>query len=376
MKSKYILLAIAVAGLAIGCSKKKAAPEEGAPEISVAKAFVDSVTIYQTYPGTLKAINTVDIVGRVNGTLTAQHFADGDLVQKGQVLFTIESSSYADAVQQAQAALSTALASQQYASQHYAALEKALKSDAVSQMEVNQARSALDQANASVSNARAALETARTNLSYCTIRAPFRGHVSAALLDPGAYVSGAGAPVKLATIYEDAQLNAEFNIDDRSMQEILIQTANGRTINPLLNLDSIPLTFSTDSIISSHYYGRLTYISPEIDPSTGTLTMRALVDNPRGDLHDGMYVTISLPSQGDARAVLVKDASISTDQLGKYLYTVSDSNKVVYTPVETGSIVLDSMRIIKSGIHPGELYVTRALLKVRDGMTIKPVLEP
>ena len=88
-----------------------------------------------------------------------------------------------------------------------------------------------------------------------------------------------------------------------------------------------------------------------------------------------MYVTISLPSQSDPHAIIVKDAALSSDQLGSYLFTVNDSDKVVYTPVRTGDIVLDSMRIITSGITPGTPYVTRALLKVRDGMTIRPVME-
>ena len=86
-----------------------------------------------------------------------------------------------------------------------------------------------------------------------------------------------------------------------------------------------------------------------------------------------MYVSVNFPMRTDPKAVLVKDASISNDQLGKYLYTVNDSNKIVYTHIETGDIVHDSMRVVTSGLKSGTPYVTKALLKVRPGMQVKPV---
>ena len=275
---------------------------------------------------------------------------------KGRILFTIEDTQYRDQVNQARAALVSARSQREYARSHYDAVSEALKSDAVSLMEVKQAKSNLEQAEASIRTAEAELQNAVTNLGYCVVRAPFSGHVSASTLDVGAYVSGAGAPVTLATIYEDNSLYAEFHIDDKAMQKILLSNDKAG-----IDLDSIPLLFRQD--VPGQYTARLSYISPHVDPSTGTLSLRA----------DGMYVDISLPSSASPDAVLVRDASLGTDQLGKYLFVVNDSSEVVYTPVTTGSIVQDSMRIIVSGIKAGDRYVTKALLKVRDGMTIKPV---
>lgn len=368
---RYIYLTALIAltsSVFYGCDKKKSTGDDSIPAISVSKAIEDSVVVYNTYPGTLKANNTVQLVGRVDGYLRSQHFTDGQLVEKGQLLFTIEDSQYRDQVRQAEAALSSAISTRNYASQQYNAMQKALKSDAVSVMEVNQAKSNLEKAEAAIRTARAELETARTQLSYCTIRAPYRGHVTAPTMSVGSYVSGAGAPVVLATLYEDATLYAEFFIDDKSLQQIILSKDRKG-----INLDSIPLRFQQD--VSGKYTAHLTYISPDVDPSTGTLSMRASVDNPDGTLHDGMYVSIDLPSESYPDAVLVKDASIASDQLGKYLYTVSDSDKVVYTPIQIGSEVLDSMRIVKSGIKAGSRYVDKALLKVREGMRIRPVEE-
>lgn len=369
----HIIFSIATAGLLsmAACNSTDKAGNSGAdsdnaPSIDVARAITDSVVIYHTYPGTLNANNTIDVVARVSGTILSQNYESGQLVKKGQLLFQIEDTKYRDAVSQAEAALATARSSRTYAEAQYSAMKKALESDAVSLMEVNKAKSSLEQADAAISNALAQLQTARTNLSYCRVTAPTTGHISANTLSVGAFVDGEAAPVTLATVYEDATLYAKFHIDDKAMQDILLGNSKSK-----INLDSIPLIFTQD--IPQHYYGKLSYVSPQVDKSTGTLELNATVSNPDGDLHDGMYVNISLPSKSDPHAILVKDAAISTDQLGKYLYTVNDSMRVVYTPIRTGDIVNDSMRVVVSGIAKGTPYVTTALLKVRDGMKIKPV---
>ncbi len=103
------------------------------------------------------------------------------------------------------------------------------------------------------------------------------------------------------------------------------------------------------------------------------MLLKAELDNSYGELKDGMYANITLPYAIVPDAILVKDASISTDQAGKYVYVVNDSNKVVYTPIKTGELVRDSMRIVTSGLTPQSRYVTQALLKVRDGMEVKPI---
>lgn len=363
------MIAAATCMIAAGCSHKKNVSETtAAPEISVAEAVTDSVVVYNQYPGVLKANNSVSVVARVDGTVTGKYYTDGQLVERGQLLFTIEDTQYRDLVNQASAALETARSNHEYATAQYAALTKALQSDAVSQMEVNKAKSTLEQAEAAIRTAQAQLQTARTNLAYCRVTSPYRGHISAPTLSVGSFVGGAAQPVTLATVYEDASLFAVFHIDDKAMQEIIMGNQRNH-----INLDSIPLRFQQD--IPQTYWGALSYISPQVDPSTGTLELRATVDNTGGDLHDGMYVTISLPSASYPHATLVKDAAISTDQLGKYLYTVNDSSVIVYTPVKLGPVVMDSMRVVDEGIEPGMRYVTRALLKVRPEMKIRPVEE-
>lgn len=362
--------AILIGGLAISCSKDKkdGSDEASLPQIDVALPVVDSVVLHKEYPGTLKAHKEVDLVARVNGYLRYSDYEPGAVIKQGTVLFRIEDTQYRDAVTQARAQLETAKATNVYATNQYQAMKKALESDAVSQMDVIQAESSMKESAASIENARSALQTAQTTLGYCTVTAPFTGRVTKSVYSDGAYLSGSGAPVTLATIYNDDYVNAYFSIEDNTYMQ-MVNKSQGKD---KIDYDHIPITFSEK--LPHTYTGSLNYLAPDIDTSTGTMTMRARIENPYGELKSGMYVKVYLPSGIDPHAIMVKDASIGTDQLGKYLYLVNDSNKIVYTPIEVGELVNDTMRIVTKGITPQSRYVTKALLKVRDGMPVKPVM--
>lgn len=338
--------------------------------VDVAKAEVQPVMLYKEYPGTLKAVNQVDIVARVNGYLKTINYNYGDIVEKGQILFTIEDTQYRNAVEEAQATLANAKSSLEYYAKQYEAMQEAIKKDAVSRMELSQAKSNYEEGLASIRNAEAELETAKTNLSYCVVRAPFRGRISAPTLSAGAYVGGAGSPVTLATIYDVSEFYADFAIEDGSLLQLQTNRSNS------IKLDNSSLKISFNEELKHPYEGKISYLAPEIDTSTGMIKIRARILNPYNELRDGMYAKIQLPIQYETQAVLVKDIAIGTDQLGKYVYLVNDSNKVVYTPIKIGEIVNDSMRVVTSGLKGGDLYVTKALLKVRNGKTVKPVLIP
>ena len=371
MKTLTSIMAVAAIGLVTAsCHKRDDKNAGDAPfDVDVAQAVVDSVTLSKSYPGTIGAKSAVDVVARVNGYLISQNYNNGDDVKKGQVLFRIEDTQYRDAVQQARAALDNAKSTLEYAEKNYAAMRKALESDAVAQIQVLESKSNYEQAQAAVANAQAALETANTNLGYCTIIAPFDGTMTNGEFSTGAYIGGAGSPVKLASIYDNEHFWAKFFIEDASFLRSQINQNNRH----LIDYDSVPVNFAED--LPHDYSGKLSYISPNVDTGTGTLALRVGIDSPWGELRNGMYCTVDLPYKFDPAAVLVKDAAISTSQTNKYVYVVNDSNSVVYTPIEVGDMANDSMRIVTSGLHGGEKYVTKALLKVRPGMKVNPVLE-
>lgn len=365
--SVVTLSSILLAMVATGCHKEKSETASGPRDIDVAVAAEDSIVVHQTFPGTVSASDVADAVGRVNGKLLSINFKSGDRVSAGQVLFTIESTSYRDAVARAEASLATAKSSYEYARQQYAAMKKALEADAVSRMEVVQAESNMLSAQASIKDAEAALNTARLNLSYCTVTAPISGIVTSNTMDVGNYVNGEGNPVRLTTVYNNSKLVAKFSLSETQYEQLV--AANGGIAAGIYR--NVPLTFRQAT--SKPYTVNLTYEAPTVDTSTGTMLLQGVIDNSEQELRDGMYVTFSLPTGVRPHAVLVKDASIGSDQLGSYMYLVNDSNKVVYTPVVTGELYQDSLRVIEKGVRPGDRYVSKALLTVRAGEKINPV---
>lgn len=355
--------------LSTACKEKSKPMEMPAPSISVTTPIVEDITLTKDYPGYLSSQLTVDLVARVNGYLQTSHLVAGSKVKQGDIIFVIEPDTYKDNVTQAEAALKTSKAQLEYARSNYERMKEAAKSGAVSQIQVIQAESVVAESEASVKNSEAELNTARTNLGYCYIRAPFNGRITRASYDVGSYINGAVQPITLATMYKDDLMYVNFNIEDNQFMKMkLIASQN----DPQIQMPKeVIVRLGKDG--GQSYVGKLDYLSPNVDLSTGTLNVRANLDNPDGSLKSGLYVTITLPYSEEKNAVLVKDASIGTDQLGKYLYIVNDSNVVKYRHIEPGQLINDTLRQIISGIKPGERYVTEALLKVRDGMSIKPI---
>ena len=366
-KLMYIFLVLSVL---TGCKEKKdAGAMKGMPTlaISVAKPIVKDITLTKDYPGYLTTEKTVNLVARVNGTLQSVSYAPGGRVKKGQLLFVIEPTLYNDKVAQAEAELKTAQAQFEYARNNYSRMKEAVKSDAVSQIQVLQSESSVTEGVAAVSNAEAALSTARTNLGYCYVRAPFDGTISKSTVDVGSYVGGSLQPVTLATIYKDDQMYAYFNVADNQWLEMSMNNQQPTKELP----KKIMVQLGKEGTES--YPATLDYLSPNVDLNTGTLMVRANFDNPQGVLKSGLYVSITLPYGEADHAILVKEASIGTDQLGKFLYAVNDSDIVHYRHIEIGQLINDTLRQVLGGLSPQQRYVTEALMKVRDGMKIKPI---
>ncbi len=337
--------------------------------VEVATPQIEDVTLTKEYPGYLSADAAVEVVCKVNGQLIKSNVTAGQRVKKGDLLYIIDPSLYQDAVEQAEASLKTAEAELDYAISSYNRMKEVIKSEAVSEIQLLQAESNVKKCEANVSNAKATLKSARTTLSYCYIKAPIYGQITKGNYSVGAYISGGGSPVPMATIYKDDRMFANFTITDNQwLNQLIIEELTKH------NPDSTYyVTVSLGADGSLKWNAKLDYLSPNISLNTGTLDVRAELKNPNGLLKAGSYVSINLPIGELDNAVLVQESSIGTDQLGKYLYIVNDSNTVIYRPIEIGQLINDTLRIVKRGIGRDERYVTKALLKVRDGMKVNPI---
>lgn len=335
--------------------------------VEVSMPEVRNVLLTREYPGYLEADATIPVVGRVNGTVIKRNFTEGSRVKQGDLLFVIEPTLYENSVTQATAALQTAQAEYDYAVSSYERMKVAINSDAVSQIELLQAKSKVESGKAAIDNARAALSTAKTKLGYCYVKAPVSGVVGLRKYSVGSYISGEVSPVELCRLYKDDIMYAYFNISDaqwlRSMQR------SGA------NIDQSNVTFTLGGGEHFKWDAKIDYLAPDVNLSTGTLQVRAELSNDSGILKPGSYISVVMPYDDIKDAVLVRDASIGTDQLGKFLYVVNDSNRVEYRRITAGRLVDDTLRLVADGLAPTERYVTKALLKVRNGMPVIPVME-
>ncbi|MBQ4064404.1 MAG: efflux RND transporter periplasmic adaptor subunit [Bacteroidaceae bacterium] len=364
---KKIILLVTIT-IICGCHKKtEQANTSMALPVEVALPIEREVTLTREYPGYLDAVSTISIVGRASGTLQKQSYTPGGRVKKGQTLFIIEPTLYENAVTQAEAALNTAEAGLEYARSNYERMQQAIASDAVSQIEVLQAKSNVKSYEAQVENAKAALSTARTNLGYCYVKAPMDGIVGIENYSVGTYIPGAASPVELCKMYKDDKMYAYFDITDNQWLN------KEKRANVVGKEEYVTFTLGNDTYY--RWKAKMDYLSPDINLSTGTLRVRAELDNSNLFLKPGSYISVVLPYEKVDNGILVKDASIGTDQLGKFLYVLNDNNTVEYRSIATGNLVDDTLRLVTSGLKANERYVTKALLKVRNGMAVTPIME-
>jgi len=360
MKKSFILILVSL--LAVAC---KETPKASLPlqKITVAHPVQRDIVYNFEYPGYLQSEQTVDLIARVQGYLQDIRFQPGEIVKEGQVLFVIEPKPYEDQVKAAEANLATAEAALKLAGTSNERTKEAFKSNAVSELDVIRAQTTLDQAVATVDAAKAQLSTAKINLSYCYVKAPFTGRISRNFVDKGNLVGG---QAKLASMYKDNRLFVYFNIED---SKYLI----GFSQKNEFKLDNVELRF--DELPGRVFKGKLDYLSPNVDLTTGTMNVRAVIDNTGGELRSGLYTKIRVPFKNVPGALLVPEAAIGTDQSGRYIYTVNDSSIVQYRSVKVGELQDDNMREIVEGIKANERFVSKGIIRVRDGQKIDPIEE-
>ena len=363
MKALSIIFVVFLFLLA-GCGKSKK-QQETAPTPSVAVDHPQLRTVVYTfeYPGYLQAEQTVNLVARVSGYLESYQFTPGQRVREGQTLFVIEPQPYKDKVTQAEANVESSKSKLAYTKASYERMQEAVKTKAISEIDYLQAQSDYGEALAACEEARSQLSLANINLSYCIVKAPFTGRISRNMVDPGNMVGTDASNSALATIYKDNQMYLYFNMAYPDFARLPKNTPS-----------ALPVTIQDVNNPEKTWIAALDYSSPNIDLNTGTLNLRAIARNPNGELLSGMYVKVIVPYKSVPKAIVIPEASLGTNQGGRYVYLVGPDDTIVFRQVEVGVLTPDGMREITSGLTLEDRYVTKALINVRPGMKIKPTL--
>ncbi|MEW6123954.1 MAG: efflux RND transporter periplasmic adaptor subunit [Pseudomonadota bacterium] len=367
-----VAVACAAGALALaGCEEKNTYVAPPPPTVTVAPALEQPVTRYLELTGNTASINTVDLNARVQGFLTDIKYKDGALVKKGTVLFVIEQDQYKADVAQAQAVLAANQALQVQAEAEYNRQNQLAKQDFASQATLDQARAKRDQAVANVQNAQASLDLAKINLGYTEVAAPFDGVVTAHLQDVGALV-GYGSPTKLATIVEVSPIYVWFSLSETQVLNIKQALAQrGRTLQQVSeNVDAIPVEIGLQTETGFPHKGHLDYISPQVDPNLGTLTVRAIFENKDLSLLPGLFARIRLPLGPAEPTVVVNDTAIGTNQTGSYVLVVGTDNAVQQVQVKMGQLQDKGLRALAGGLTAGQNVVVNGLQRAIPGSKV------
>jgi RND family efflux transporter MFP subunit len=347
-------------------------PSPATQPIPVVTPRMQSVKDYFEIEGNAQSVAAVKLIARVEGYLEKIHYEDGQFVKSGDLLFTIQQDQYKDQLQQAQAQLLTAQASLTYAKTELVRYSKLVKQDAATQTEVDHWNFEKASAEASLLNAQAQLALAKLNLSYTEVKAPFDGIVGKHLIDPGNVVGGGGQQTALAEI---TQLDPIYVVANLSEQQVLQVRQNlDQHRLTFADLRKVPVDVALSDQSGYPLRGTIEYVSPGIDPTTGTLLVRGILANPNRTLLPGFFVKMRLPmGRPDLYALLVPDRSLQEDQGGRYVLIVGKDDVVEQRYVQLGQLD-GALRVITSGLKPDDRVVVGDLWRATPGTKVTPKL--
>lgn len=328
--------------------------------VDVAAVRQQEITEWTQYSGHLEAVERVEVRPQVSGVLTAVHFRDGSLVRKGDLLFTIDPRPFEAEVARARAQLAGTEARAAYTADDLARGQRLLADNAIARRDFDEKQNAAREARANLQAAQAALQTAQLNLEYTRITAPIAGRASRAEVTVGNLVAPANTAA-LTTLVSADRIYAAFDMDEQSYLQV-VNTAQGKDLPIHLGLadsSDYPLT------------GRLSSIDNHLDSTSGTIRLRAVLDNHDGRLLPGLYVRVKLGSPNRHKAILIDEKAIGTDQEKRFVLVVDAKGQTAYREVHPGSLQ-DGLRVIDSGLAAGEHIVVNGLQRVRPGDTITP----
>lgn len=369
-KTKILLIAVLTVVLAsCGGGKSGGKPNFGDNEYAVRTVQGQNADLQTTYPATIKGVQDVEIRPKVSGFITKLCVKEGQQVKAGQLLFVIDNVTYAAAVRQARAAVNAAKAQLNTARLTYNNSQKLFKNNVIGSYELQSSKNAMESAAAQLAQAEAAYISAKQNLNFCFVTSPANGVVGDLPYRVGALVS-ASSQQPLTTVSNNSTMQVYFSMTEKDLLD-MTKTAGG--INAAISsYPAVKLQLADGSIYN--HPGKVATVSGVIDPTTGTVSMRADFPNPERVLKTGASGSIVVPHTATSAVVVPQDAVVEV-QDKHFVYVVGKDNKVKYTPVEINSQNDGKTYIITSGLNIGDRFVVNGVSSLQDGMEIKPLTE-
>ena len=357
--------------LLTGCGDEQAeanAPAPPPPQVTVAKPVVKPIMEDDEFVGRFDAVSEVQLRARVGGYLEDILFEDGQIVQEGALLFTIDPRPFETTLGQSQAELDSAKAEESFTRRELARAEQLVTRGNISRQVVDERREGFLSAQARVAAAEAALERARLDLEYTQIRAPITGRIDRNYVSEGNLVEENNTV--LTTIVSTDPVYFYFDIDERSFLAYA-RDARARGANVQEGSGGLEVVVRLADTREQPFKGRLDFSENRLDPDSGTMRVRAVVPNPDLVLQPGLFGRVNVPGSLPYDGILVPDEAIASDQNRRIVYAVDEEGKVAAKQVRPGPRI-DGYRVIRDGLTGKETIVVNGLMRVRPGITVAP----
>jgi RND family efflux transporter MFP subunit len=363
------VLTVAVAACGQGESQQQGGPP--APAVTVAKPTERTVTDQDEYVGRFVAIDSVEIRARVSGYLDRIHFTDGQIVQQGDLLFSIDRRSLTNALDQAKAALAQARANLAFTEADLERGSLLARDKTITQQTFDQRTQAKRVAEASVAAQEAAVAQATLDLEFTELRAPVTGRIGDRRVSPGNLVTGgtAGNTTLLATIMSIDPIRFEFTFDEASYLRYERAASDGKDVTSRGSGVFVELKLIDEPEFK--HRGRMDFVDNAIDRSSGTIRGRAVFSNPDGVFTPGMFARVRVPGSAPYPAMLVPEVAIGTDQVRKFVLVVESDGTVRQKYVTLGQMV-GSLRVVKDGIGAADRVIVNGMVRARPGQKVTP----
>jgi RND family efflux transporter MFP subunit len=354
-------------GLVAACGQNNTYQAPPPPQVTVATPVEQKITRYFEATGNTAAVNSANLVARVQGFLTEIAYSDGQSVKKGQHLFTIEPEPYQLKQQQAQASEAAAQATVTQTQADFDRQQELVQRQAASKAAFDTSVANRDNAKAKLLQAQADTKQAKINLDYTKVVAPFDGVVTARQVSIGELVGTGGTQV-LATIVQLDPIYVNFTASERDVLNVrdMLYKRHQRAADLLGTEVDVGLTTDT----GFPHKGKLDYIAPLVNQGTGTLAARAALPNESRLLLPGFFTRVRVPLE-ETPALLVPTVALGADQGGRYVLVVNGENVVEQRKVETGPTV-GQMTVIEGGLKPEDRVVTAGVLRAVPGQKVDP----
>lgn len=359
MKVWYVA-ALCIIGFSTGCEKKKTAPTRPPMKVEVAEVQESTIPIFLEGIGHVRASNYAEIKSQVEGELFQVHYTQGQKVEEGELLVTVDPRPYKAKVQEAEGMLLESKANLRFAEEKVARYTKLVKEEYVSKLDYDEYVTNVESLLATIKKNEGSLDDAKVNLEYCYIRAPFSGRVGKRLIDKGNLIPNDGSA--LVTLNQMQPIYVDFSLPEKELTKILVKHNEKQLVVRV----HIPETTTVKE------EGKLIVIDNTVDPATGMVPLRAEFSNEKELLWPGQFAKVRLILREQPHAVLAPEAGINVSQKGYFALVVGADNKAINQPVKVGQFMNGIVEVL-DGLKKGDLVITKGQLNVRTGEVVEVV---